>query len=87
MTRTVADAALMLNVMAGQHRDDPASVPDELDLPLHPDRIKGWRSSGVPTGLQIVGAPYDEATVLQIAAALERVRPWFDVPERWPDIA
>ena len=43
MTRTVADAALMLNIMAGQHRHDPASVPDELDLPLHPDGIKGWR--------------------------------------------
>ena len=259
MTRTVADAALMLNVMAGQHRDDPASVPDELVLPLHLDGIKGWRialsmdlgyfevdpevvrntesagaalreagaiveevrmpwtrrvfeagaahycafpgypepetmspedrgllsapareyqaymrgmprlgleeaeavrlsmyrdmsgvfaryralatpttsvpsvpadlpiegaaleingkpvdpvwdwcltypfnmlghlpaasapsgfaSSGVPTGLQIVGAPYDEAGVLQIAAALERVRPWLNVPERRPHIA
>ncbi len=43
MTRTVADAVLMLNVMAGQHRDDPASVPDQLDLPLQPDGIKGWR--------------------------------------------
>ena len=43
MARTVADAALMLNVMAGQHGDDPASVPDELDLPLQPDGIKGWR--------------------------------------------
>ena len=259
MTRTVADAALMLNVMAGQHRDDPASIPDELDLPFHPGGIKGWRialsmdlgyfevdpevvrntesvaaplreagaivedvrmpwtrrvfeagaahyaafpgspdpetmppedrarlsapareyqaymrvmprlgpeeaesvrlsmyedmaehfrryralvtpttavpsvlaalpiegatltindkavdpvwdwcvtypfnmlghlpsasapsgfsSSGVPTGLQIVGAPYDEETVLQIAAALKGVRPWLDVPQRRPDIA
>ena len=258
MTRTVADAALMLNVMAGRHRDDPASVPDELALPLYPEGIKGWRialamdlgyfevdpevvrntesaadalreagaiveevrmpwtrrvfeaaaahyaafpgypdpetmspedraflsapareyqaymramprlgledaeavrhsmyrdmaelfrryralvtpttavpsvpadlpiegaaltingkavdpiwdwcltypfnmlghlpaasapsgfsSSGVPTGLQIVGAPYNEAAVLQIAAALERVRPWLDGPERRPDI-
>ena len=259
MTRTVADAALMLNAMAGQHHDDPASVPDQLDLPLQPDGIKGWRiglsmdlgyfevdpevarntgsaaaalreagaivqevtipwtrrvfeagaahycafpgypdpetmspedrallsapareyqacmrgmprlgveeaavvrlsmyrdvanvfgryralitpttavpsvpadlpfegatlaingktvdpvwgwcltypfnmlghlpaasapsgfsSSGVPTGLQIVGPPYDEAAVLRIAAALERVRPWLDVPERRPDIS
>ncbi len=43
MMRTVADAAIMLNVMAGQHREDPASVPGKLDLPLHPDGIKGWR--------------------------------------------
>ena len=27
----------------GRHRDDPASVPDELELPLHPDGITGWR--------------------------------------------
>ena len=47
----------------------------------------GFSSSGVPTGLQIVGAPYDEATVLQIAAALERVRPWLDLTERRPEIA
>ena len=47
----------------------------------------GFSSSGVPTGLQIVGAPYDEAAVLQIAAALERVDPWLDVPERRPAIA
>ena len=43
MTRTVADSVLMMNVMAGQHCDDPASVPGELELPLHPDGIKGWR--------------------------------------------
>ena len=43
MVRTVADAALMLNIMAGRHRDDPASVPDELALPLHPEGIEGCR--------------------------------------------
>ncbi|MFJ4649756.1 amidase [Nocardia sp. NPDC088792] len=31
---------------------------------------------GVPTGLQIVGRTYDDATVFHIGAALERVRPW-----------
>ena len=39
----------------------------------------GFSSSGVPTGLQIVGPPYDEAGVLRIASALERVRPPFDL--------
>ena len=42
----------------------------------------GFSSSGVPTGLQIVGAPYDEAGVLRIASSLERVRPWLGVSER-----
>ncbi|MDH3689724.1 MAG: amidase, partial [Gammaproteobacteria bacterium] len=43
MTRTVADGALMLNVMAGQHHSDPASVPGRFRLPLKPKDIKGWR--------------------------------------------
>ena len=47
----------------------------------------GFSTTGVPTGLQIVGRPYDESGVLRIAAALERVRPWLDCPERRPDVA
>ena len=43
MTRTVADAALKLNLMAEQHVDDPASVLGELDLPLDQEEIEGWR--------------------------------------------
>ena len=43
MTRRVADSALMMNVMAGQHRDDPVSVPSRLRLPLDPGGIEGWR--------------------------------------------
>ena len=43
MTRGVADAALMMNVMAGQHREDPVSVPGRLRLPLRPGGIEGWR--------------------------------------------
>ena len=43
MTRGVADTALMMNVMAGQHRDDPVSVPGRLRLPLRPAGIEGWR--------------------------------------------
>jgi len=36
----------------------------------------GHASTGVPTGVQIVGRFYDDATVFRVAAALERVRPW-----------
>ncbi|MGW1990568.1 amidase [Embleya sp. NPDC001921] len=36
----------------------------------------GHASSGVPTGVQIVGRFYDDVTVFRVAAALERVRPW-----------
>jgi aspartyl-tRNA(Asn)/glutamyl-tRNA(Gln) amidotransferase subunit A len=36
----------------------------------------GWASNGVPTGVQIVGRTYDDATVFRIGAAVEKVRPW-----------
>jgi Asp-tRNA(Asn)/Glu-tRNA(Gln) amidotransferase A subunit family amidase len=46
----------------------------------------GFADNGVPTGIQIVGRTYDDASVFRVAAALERVRPWFDVPERCPSL-
>ncbi|GCD95182.1 amidase [Embleya hyalina] len=36
----------------------------------------GRAANGVPTGVQIVGRFYDDATVFRVAAAVERVRPW-----------
>ncbi|MRH87946.1 amidase [Nocardia sp. SYP-A9097] len=41
----------------------------------------GRASNGVPTGVQIVGSSYDDATVFHIGAAIERVRPWSFRPE------
>jgi amidase len=46
----------------------------------------GFADNGVPTGLQIVGRTYDDVTPFRVGAALERVRPWFDVAERRPTI-
>jgi Asp-tRNA(Asn)/Glu-tRNA(Gln) amidotransferase A subunit family amidase len=36
----------------------------------------GWSDDGLPVGLQIVGRRFDDAGVLAIGAALERIRPW-----------
>jgi len=44
----------------------------------------GFADNGVPTGLQIVGRPYEDVTVFRAGAALERHHPWLDAPERRP---
>ncbi len=46
----------------------------------------GFADNGVPTGVQIVGRTYDDVTVFRVGAALERERPWLDVPARRPVI-
>jgi len=46
----------------------------------------GHAANGVPTGLQIVGRTYDDVSVFRAAAAYERVRPWYDTPERRPKL-
>ncbi len=46
----------------------------------------GFADNGVPTGVQIAGRTYDDETVFRIGAALERIRPWMDSPQRRPAI-
>jgi aspartyl-tRNA(Asn)/glutamyl-tRNA(Gln) amidotransferase subunit A len=36
----------------------------------------GWSTDGLPVGLQIVGRPFEETTVLRAAAASEAAQPW-----------
>jgi aspartyl-tRNA(Asn)/glutamyl-tRNA(Gln) amidotransferase subunit A len=38
----------------------------------------GWTADGRPIGLQIVGRPLDDVTVLRTAAAFEQALPWAD---------
>jgi Asp-tRNA(Asn)/Glu-tRNA(Gln) amidotransferase A subunit family amidase len=44
----------------------------------------GFADNGVPTGLQIVGRPYDDVGVFRAGAAYEYLHPWLDAPERRP---
>jgi amidase len=32
--------------------------------------------NGLPTSIQLVGRPYDEATLLSLGAQIEQARPW-----------
>ena len=36
----------------------------------------GFTAGGLPVGLQIVGRPFDEATVLRVADAYQRATDW-----------
>ena len=44
----------------------------------------GRASSGVPTGLSVVGRTYDDVSVFRAAAAFERAQPWLDTAARRP---
>jgi amidase len=48
-----------------------------VSLPLH------VAESGLPVGAQLVAGPWDEATLIRLASALERAQPWGD---RRPDL-
>lgn len=41
-----------------------------VSLPLH------WTREDVPVGVQLIGKPFAEATLVRLAAQLERARPW-----------
>jgi Asp-tRNA(Asn)/Glu-tRNA(Gln) amidotransferase A subunit family amidase len=43
-----------------------------MSVPLH------WSGDGLPIGVQLVGAPFAEATLFRLAAQLEQARPWLD---------
>jgi aspartyl-tRNA(Asn)/glutamyl-tRNA(Gln) amidotransferase subunit A len=36
----------------------------------------GFDTTGLPIGLQIIGKPFDEATILRVAHAYEQSTPW-----------
>ena len=43
-----------------------------VNVPLH------WTAEGLPVGIQLVGRPADEATLLRLSAQLEAAQPWRD---------
>jgi len=43
-----------------------------VSVPLH------WSEEDLPVGVQLVGKPFAEATLIRLAAQLERARPWAD---------
>ncbi|HEX7629283.1 MAG TPA: Asp-tRNA(Asn)/Glu-tRNA(Gln) amidotransferase subunit GatA, partial [Candidatus Methylomirabilis sp.] len=43
----------------------------------------GFTGTGLPIGLQVIGKPFDEGTILKVAHAYEQATPW---RTRWPNL-
>lgn len=86
LARTVADAALGVDLMSGAHPYDPYSfpAPEKLTDALHGDLTGltvayspvGRARNGVPVGLQLAARRRNDALVVRAAAAIESRPPW-----------
>ena len=68
----------------GARMDDPVQMylSDACTLPVNMAGLPGVSvpcgvSDGLPVGLQLVGRPFDEATIFRIAHAYERGAEWW----------
>lgn len=68
LTRSVADSALMQNVMSGQHNADKNSLREKLVLPYHYEGIKGWK---IALSMDLGFFEVDEQVQKNIRAAVE----------------
>src|SRR5262249_21395787 len=83
------DAIITANGLAAAPRFDefPADVPPKMTLQTMPFNVTGnptlaiptgFSKSGLPLGMQIVGRPFAEPTVLRIGAAYEAAAGWIN---------
>lgn len=56
----------------------PFNISNRCPVLNVPSGMSSW---GVPTGVQIVGHTYDDATVFRIGSAIEELRPWGPYPD------
>jgi len=71
LARTVADCALMFNVVNGPHRTDPAMVKPRIELPLQPPAARGLR---VALSVDLGFFEVDEETARNTRAAAQHLR-------------
>jgi aspartyl-tRNA(Asn)/glutamyl-tRNA(Gln) amidotransferase subunit A len=85
IARSVADAALVLGIVAGPDRRDPFSLMEPIGRELDPRTVRTLRIAYSPTlGFAKVDAPVERV----VAAAIDRLRPVFPlekVTEVCPD--
>jgi aspartyl-tRNA(Asn)/glutamyl-tRNA(Gln) amidotransferase subunit A len=84
MARTVADCALLQNVLAGPHRDDVATLRPVYTLPERLPDVRGWRIAlsldlgGYDVHDEVAACTRDAAEALREAGAIveEVALPW-----------
>lgn len=84
LTPTAPSAAFPL----GQNADDPMAMylNDVFTVPASLSGLPGisvpagMSGDGLPLGLQVIGRPFDEATVLRVGRAIEQARPALPTP-------
>ncbi|AHH97455.1 amidase [Kutzneria albida] len=68
------DTQLMVNGVALEHFSDASLTPAFNISSANPVIAvpSGWARNGVPTGVQVVAAKYDDTTAFRVASAIER---------------
>lgn len=69
------DTALVVDGVELEHFSDASLTPVFNICSAHPVVAvpSGWATNGVPTGVQVVAAQYDDNTAFRVAAAIERL--------------
>jgi aspartyl-tRNA(Asn)/glutamyl-tRNA(Gln) amidotransferase subunit A len=81
LTTSGMDAPFRIDDAAGLARTYPRQGRSPFNLTGHPAlaMMSGLSKSGLPLSVQFVGRAFDEATLLRVAAAYERVTRWSTV--------
>jgi Asp-tRNA(Asn)/Glu-tRNA(Gln) amidotransferase A subunit family amidase len=71
LARSVADAALFQNVLAGPHPHDVASLRPKVEIPTEPGGIEGWR---IAVSVDLGGYPVVDDVTANTRAVAEALR-------------
>ena len=78
-------AALLLSPAAWAQKNAPFTVTANMAGVPGISVPAGLSSEGTPLGLQLIGKPFDEATLFQVAQVIEDAAGRLQAPERWWD--
>ena len=72
-----------INDPVSMYQNDLLTVPANMAGVPAISIPAGLTSEGLPTGLQLIGRPFDEETIFRVSSVLERCADFLHVPEKW----